>query len=326
MYKIVFSVPVHESPESIIDQIINYSEFNRDCAVILHISGMFSYKNSRYTKETFEEELKRFPNVYINPNHLRTGYADIIQAHISNFHYAESIIDFEYFSIGASNDLFVKKGLYDLMKNYDAGYNRKHTIKNVDWVWHEACFHDRPLEEMVRRYGGDMSSVLICQIEGCFYKKWIFERIADIIQEHYNFKEYDFRNRDKKKTFPREEVYFSTLTELVFPEAEVLYANYAFVAFDIRVSHIPKLSDIKKYSEDGSNIFNVKRINRTLNDPFRAYIRDNIGKYYRKEKEIVEDVKRCNYLHLYLWNTGIFLNNCRLANTLRHIVRKLLGF
>ena len=32
MYNILFSIPVHESPETIIDQIINYITFNNNCA------------------------------------------------------------------------------------------------------------------------------------------------------------------------------------------------------------------------------------------------------------------------------------------------------
>lgn len=326
MYNILFSIPVHESPETIIDQIINYITFNNNCAIVLHFSHSFTYEGSIYNEETFKQILAKFKQVLINPNHLRTGYADIIQAHISNFLFAENIIEFNYFSIGASNDLFIKSGLENLISLYDAGLNEINVIEDSNWMWRKQCLEDKDLLVMLNRYGANQSNIVRCQIEGCFYKKEIFKKIANEISETYFYEKYDFKGKDKNKIYPREEVYFSSLIRLLYPHINIFPSCYAYVAFEIRKSHIPKISSICRYAKDTSYIYNVKRITRKLNDPFRAFIRKDIGKYYEREKAIIKNTRKCNYLILYMWNLGIIINNSKIAYFIRKKIRKILKF
>lgn len=326
MYNIVFSIPIHESPESILDQIINYNRFNENCAIVFHMSASFSYKYSQYNATSFFDTLSKFKNVFINPEHLRTGYADIIQTHISNFFYIQKIIEFEYFSIGASNDLFVKSGLYNRITGYDAGYTTKFTVVDKQWVWYKSCFEDSVLHEFLKEYNKDESSVVISQIEGCFYRREIFDSIAKKIMQHYDYQIYDFKGRDKEKTFPREEVYFSTLAKIMFPNIKVLKKSYSYVAFDIRISHIPRIKSVVKYSRDDSEIYNVKRINRVNSDPLRAYIREKIGEYYKQERELIGDVKKCNYFLLYVRDIYSGVNSSKFMFAVRRIIRKILRF
>ncbi len=324
MYKIVFSIPVHESPESVIDQIVNYNTFNDNCAIVLHMSKTFSYKDSSYTEDSFMSALDSFGNVFINPNHLRTGYADIIQTHMSNFQHACNVTDFEYFSIGASNDLFVRKGLYEFISDYDAGFSRKHKYTDKEWMWNPQLTTDHVIDSLLEKYQTIPANVIICQIEGCFYKKDLFSKIIDDINEFYDFEDYDFKGKDRDKVYPREEVYFSTVAEIMSKSYKIYYDSYAYVAFEIRISHIPLVSSIRKYAAKDSHIFNVKRFNRKLNDPFRAYVRDNIGHYYDQVRQYNPGTKKCNYIHLYAWNACVYLNNTAIAYTMRRAGRKIL--
>lgn len=122
-YNIVFSLPVHEKFEVITDQLLNILTLNPNCAVVLHLSPSFNYAESAMSKEEFGKVVgERFADqVFINSESVRTGWFDIIQAHLANFKYISSLIDFEYFSLIASNELFIRKGLYDKIKFFDCG-------------------------------------------------------------------------------------------------------------------------------------------------------------------------------------------------------------
>ncbi|WP_295095950.1 hypothetical protein, partial [Ruminococcus sp.] len=120
-YNIVFSIPIHEKFEVVLDQIINFFHFNPDCAIVYHISQGFNYKTSQLSKEEFVKAIDIIGNVYINPESVRTGGADIIQAHLSNFKYIASVVDFVFFSMCSSNELFIKAGLTGFVNDHDCG-------------------------------------------------------------------------------------------------------------------------------------------------------------------------------------------------------------
>ena len=84
-YKIVFSIPIHEKFEVVLDQTLNYLTLNADCAIVYHISQGFDEKNSKISRLEFESIISQYNGVYINPTSVRTGFGDIIQAHIINY-------------------------------------------------------------------------------------------------------------------------------------------------------------------------------------------------------------------------------------------------
>lgn len=134
MYDIVFSIPVHEKLDVVLDQIYNINFFNKNCAVVLHISQTFNYEGSLLTREKFDKIVAQLGNVYINPDSLRTGAFDIIQAHISNFYYMNQTEDFLYFSMLSSNELFIKPGLFSHISDYDCGIETNRRAKeNMHW-------------------------------------------------------------------------------------------------------------------------------------------------------------------------------------------------
>ncbi|MBQ2993025.1 MAG: hypothetical protein IJE21_03920 [Alistipes sp.] len=73
MLKLLFSIPVHERLEVVVDQIINIQSLNKDAGVVLHLSLGYEDKNSDLSLSEFEQLITQYKNVYINPNRVRTG-------------------------------------------------------------------------------------------------------------------------------------------------------------------------------------------------------------------------------------------------------------
>ena len=59
-YKILFSIPVHEKLEVVLDQIANIFTLNKDCGIVLHFSPVFDYANSAIDKDTFIKKIEAY--------------------------------------------------------------------------------------------------------------------------------------------------------------------------------------------------------------------------------------------------------------------------
>lgn len=59
-YKILFSNPVHEKLEVVLDQIANIFTLNDDCGIVLHFSPVFDYSHSAIDKNTFIKKIEDF--------------------------------------------------------------------------------------------------------------------------------------------------------------------------------------------------------------------------------------------------------------------------
>lgn len=277
MKNIVFSIPVHEKPEVIIDQIINFKHFNENAAFVLHFSKSFSYKESHYDENSFLEVLQRIGDVYVNPNRLRTGWGDIIQTHVSNFLFVASQIDFEYFALASSNEMFVKKGLYEKIHECDYGCSNQTLASNTEWPHYEAATHDESLKRIMDEVG---SSGAICSwVEGTFYKKDIFRRMCGVINDCYYYEK-------EKVLYPREEIYFSTIARALFPNSKSAIGTYCKMRWD-RELYMP-LGTVKKVLK-GNDYFSIKRVDRDYSDPLREIVRFDIGKYSDEEKPYIDE-------------------------------------
>ena len=62
--KIMFSLPIHERPEVVLDTLCNLRAFHDDFGVVLHISSQFDYSSQYMENGRFWEALKSFPNLY----------------------------------------------------------------------------------------------------------------------------------------------------------------------------------------------------------------------------------------------------------------------
>ena len=195
--KIAISIPVHEKIDVIRDQIENIQKFIKCPVIVLHVSASFG------ELEKLEKELSAYQNVYINPEHLKTGWADIIHTHLSNFRFLSAQTEFDYFVMHSSNDMYVRKDMESYIGRYEAGFNiRKVTCSNRHWWPGYAALRDPALKALMAACGQTM--VIASQIEGSFYSYDLMKKIADLIGCYYE-------REEGEEKYTREEVYFSTV-------------------------------------------------------------------------------------------------------------------
>lgn len=194
--KIVVSIPVHEKPDVINNQIENFQKYIDDVYIVLHVSKGFF-------KQYSLKDIRQYDRVYINPTHLDTEWADIIHTHLSNFHYISSVLDFDYFVLHASNDMYIKHGFAQYIQRFDAGFNIRKVVKKYSHWWPgDMAFKDEQLHDMMNACGQTM--IIASQVESSFYRKEIMGKIVEIIEQFYDVSK-------KSGTYSREEVYFSTI-------------------------------------------------------------------------------------------------------------------
>lgn len=214
---IAISIPVHEEPLVVINQIQNIKKYVPNAVIVIHISIEF----------TVCGELKKFiaseKNVFLNPQRLSCCWGNIIDAHISNFEYIKQVADFDYFMFHASNDMYILPGVENYISQYDVGFHVHKIIKKTRW-WPSACaLEDSVLEEIVKLSGAEC--IVATQIESSFYKKEIFEKIVQVIQKSRK-KVHEKGLPEYQKNYTREEVYFSTIAYKLLQDSNDMKRGY----------------------------------------------------------------------------------------------------
>ena len=299
---ILFSIPVHEKPDVIVNQVENFTFFNPGCQIVLHVSGSLHDEDFKRLRTS----VQRVTNVHINPTRYWTGVNDgtVAKAHISNCSYMlKKGVDFKYFCLHASNDMFVRQGLTNYIVNYDSGYYLNHALYAVDSTWHQIinARKDKGLENIMRKY--QLSRLLGCQVEGSFYSKAIMETVINyagsFMQEIpfvYSYGTISPKSKLLKKIeqkvflpliklerYAKEEIYFPTLSQNVigkragFNYCYIDWANNLNVTKEtieqVRDGRERELFDKMGLEYDGlSKFFAVKRVDRKMDDPIRVYI------------------------------------------------------
>ena len=280
----IISIPVHERAEVVIDQICNCKFFCPDCGIVLHISKGFNWKNSLLKEENFLSALSKFENVFVNPMRLNTAFADIVHTHISNFEYVSKIAEFEYFSLGASNDLFVRH--MPCIKEGDANFNENFLLNQTRLVWYQKVLEDEYLPKILDYLGAAMPDVIKCQIEGSFYRKELFQEIVEVINKIYNYETVATKSR---VIYPREEIYYPTIFHILNKDKalKVVHPNYTFVAWSNK-GFLPTEQQIMDVAcgKMGER-YAVKRVFRMIDDPMRIFIGTQIGNYREQTLELI---------------------------------------
>lgn len=199
---IVISIPVHEKPDVINDQISNINQYIENPIIVLHLSQSFFCQYD-------ESSIIRNSNVFINPQHLVTQWGNIYETHISNYAYIKDKIPFDYFLLQSSNDMFIKPGIEKYISSFDAGFNKRF-IWDGNSMWWPAneAIKDLSLKKIMNHLG--ITRIVASQIEGSFYKKEIFDFIVKTI--HGIITDNDRRNFNH---YTREEIWFSTIASKI---------------------------------------------------------------------------------------------------------------
>lgn len=295
---ILFSIPVHEEADVVLDQVRNFLHFAPDAQIILHVSRQW------LTKEPdVAEKLGKDKRVWVNSRSLWTGHSDgmVLKAHILNFEFARaSGIEFEYFCLHASNDMFVRQGVQDYVTSHDAGFFMSRVEDQMlDWWHRDSALGDPALPRMGRALR-ESGPVLCSQVEGSFCHKSLFSPFADAYRRlAWHELNFPFRmalgeaerghailrrmrrmRRLKKFTarrfYPKEEVYPATL---IAPQARRCGTPYCYINWkeDLLVTtqdiESIRAGRLRGHEHVYDEIFAVKRVQRRLDDPLRTYIR-----------------------------------------------------
>ena len=309
---LLFSIPVHEKPEVVLNQIENFKYFNPNCIVVLHVSlGMSVADYNR-----LEALLEDLDFVYINPTRLQTGWADgtLFKAHLETMRFAiREGIAFSHFCLHASNEMFVKTGLEDWVNGYDAGFDQVNEGKNNPVYQQIDHFKKDIFSSRILRRNG-LERVLGSQVEGTFYSRELVELIIERLAGHslgelgrffslgemssgilrskvFRITEVVLRRLGFAKRitpFCKEEVYFPTLVGDLLGERMTRKMSYCFINWHtnltikeneidwIRQNNIEALHESKNFRTTthlgAFNYFTVKRVDRDISNPVRQYI------------------------------------------------------
>lgn len=281
--KIVFSLPVHEKAEIIIDTILNIQYFNPDSAIILHVSPVFPEKTGWLAEKQFYDVIDNMDDVYVNPEHIQTGWqgtgvSGLVSAHLSNFSYAEKVVkDFEYFVMEASNDLYIKSGLYEKISLYDLGTPNLRLVNlETDWIQGKNALHDCRLKHIMDELG--TTQIYGSQIEGSFFRKKLFKKMAVLLEKYTSCEEI--------VKYAYEEVYFATVALAVIQGGDYkgYYGTVVKVFWD-KCEYLPTLDELHELEEQ-KDVFGVKRIPRNYYFLTREYIRNKHEQYLAKQKGV----------------------------------------
>jgi len=179
--KLLFSIPVHEKQDIINNQLENIFNYNAGCKIILHI-------NKNYTD--FDTIESNYPNLFINTNRYKYVHGKgLFWIHAQNFLNAiEQNIDFEYFCIISSNEMFIKNGLINHIEKYKNGLQIVSFDPRSSWHnFHKNIESDEIMNKMITDLG--LESFCGGQTEGQFYEKHIFKKIIDIYLQYFGNKE-----------------------------------------------------------------------------------------------------------------------------------------
>lgn len=206
--KIVLSIPVHEQIPVIVDQIRNMLHFVPSGVIVLHASS-----------DSLRDELNRIfhmnDRVFINPQVEYSAWGEIVRCHLSNFEYMQSLLQFDYFVLHASNDMYIRFGVENYLARFSAGYTKR-VITHPDTEWWPAAkaFSDPWLRNIM--INDDIPLIVGTQVEGSFYRKELFSEIAKSIRKSVK----QSQDYPLNGGYTREEFFFSTIANHLISSAE----------------------------------------------------------------------------------------------------------
>lgn len=266
--KICISIPVHERLDVVVDQIHNIKYFyDHEVCIVLHLSQNFHHHEHVPHRDY---DIYNKHNVFVNHERLPTSLPNtLVHVHNSNFKFAKQHVDFDYFVLHASNDMYVKKGAKHYIERSKNAAFQFYVFPELPWCWVPYIYADNEFREMTNHLG--ISTIYGSQPEGMFFQKHIFEEMVKVIDKFYIY--------GRGQIYPREEVYYPTLaskfvSNLKSPHvfSEVL-TNKSIDPDFIRKINCGQQIENYGYPYDNENLYAVKRIHRDFDHPNRQFIR-----------------------------------------------------
>ena len=268
MATVLFSLPVHESNETIRDTINNVRRMvGWQHPIVIHVDANWSGFDPSFVYEH---------NVYVNPQRWPTQHAHCqIPTHVSNFQHAVELgLTFTHMAILHTSELFVRSGMPEHISGYEHSvwFTPESQPRDPNWppMWHAAqTWQGLPY------YIGNL-------VEGSWYSRDLFAEMSRFILRFHTLDQLVL-------PYALEECLFPTLSCLLtngknhthpycaFKHDEHFLSDTQFVD-DIRAGNPVTfwqphnfVYDYKPFPSHG--LYSVKRMARDMDDKIRSYIR-----------------------------------------------------
>lgn len=279
---IVYSLPVHESIDVIIDTIRNINKYSPENIIVVHVNPDFT--------EFAVKDLDIFSNVFINPKQLSFSWGQSLLAiHNSNFQCAKSLsIEFSHVCLFSSNQMFVTHGFNEHIKNFRAGVQ----VLPAKTHYKKTLNSDLRFKAFMKK--NQLSSIYKGHWEGSFYSLELFETLTKAIESFYDEGNHELHLEEFvypmliNKLCRKEEVsspacYMEIdahpalekvtphLIELIRQRSPKLVIKGKISASKIDNFKRLILNDSHIY-QNSDQLFMVKRVDRTMDNPIREFI------------------------------------------------------
>lgn len=259
--KILFSIPVHENNLVVENLIQNIQKYVKHPIIVLHANASFT---------DFDETIsQRYSNVHVNPtrfNHIK--FTSMLGIIASNFHFSEHI-EYDYHCIFHSNMMFIKHGIEDYYKGTDSSL---YSWQMKDETRCNIMVENTNILSLITK-----EEILNTFAEGTHCSKEIFKSLIEWIEPYQNF-----------MTWPHcciEEVVMPTLCYAFSDKKKMVRTALAFCENVGDYEGGPSIDKVKEFlvkdsqssNQDGemlntNDVFFIKRVRRSLNDPLRQFI------------------------------------------------------
>ncbi|TWF53140.1 hypothetical protein [Neorhizobium alkalisoli] len=180
MAKLLISLPVHEKPEIVRDQLENIRYFCPDATICVHVSAVATSPKDEFRRQCDLE------NVLVNPSSYETAWCEgLMHTHVSNFLYAlEQGCDFDKVVLLSSNELLVKPGLAEYASRHSIACQTEVYDHVTDWMFFRVdILSSTPIRKLIKTL--DMKAYFGGQAEGQFYDRQIFAHMARLFIDHF---------------------------------------------------------------------------------------------------------------------------------------------
>jgi hypothetical protein len=261
--KILFSILVHENNLVIENLIQNIQKYVKHPIIVLHANASFT---------DFDETIsQRYSNVYVNPTRFNyVQFTSTLGILASNFYFSEHI-EYNYHCIFHSNMMFIKHGIEDYYRGTDASY---YSYEMKDEQRSTIMCENSNILSLISK-----DEVLNNFAEGTHCKKEIFKSLIKWVEQYESF-----------LTWPHghiEEVVIPTLCYALSDETKMVRSALAFCTNAGDYEGGPSIEKVKEFlvknsqssNQEGemldtNNVFFIKRVRRSLDDPLRKFINE----------------------------------------------------
>lgn len=263
------SIPVHEAPEVVVDQVNNILKYVPESYIILHVS-LYGIQIRNKLKQIF----KGSQRIFVNPTSYPTDWGWMFHTHIVNYGYAESLkLSYDYFVVDASNSMFFQHGIADFVKDADYFVNLRHVqdLGSDHWVVRNATLDDPCFRKMVQEL--EIKDLYVTRHEGNIFSRPLLTEMMRLFDKYYIMDV-------NEKRYPREEIYFSTICRHLSARhknqitiTKVLTPDDITALRELNSAQLlvtwPDLTDPHLFAR---SYFAVKPVGRALTDPLRKFI------------------------------------------------------